>query len=68
MGENNTNLYLKQKNGFYLSWGWDYPKNFTVLTVDHQRTKVRAFFGYDRPNDGLPIVTYDDKESVPQHY
>ena len=67
-GQQWINLCLKQKNGFYLSWGWDYPKNFTVLTVDDQKNKIRAFFGYDRPNDGLPVVTYDDKVSFAQYY
>lgn len=35
---------------FHLSWGWDYPGDFTVLTVESfpaSGPRLKAFFGYD---------------------
>ncbi len=46
---------------FHLSWGWDYPGDFTVLTVESfpaSGPRLQAFFGYDHPNAKLPGTVY----------
>jgi hypothetical protein len=30
------------------------------MTVVNETTQDEAFFGYSRPNDGLPVVSYAD--------
>jgi len=38
--------------------GWNYDGDFTVMTVVHVPTQEVAYFGYDHPNAGLPVVQY----------
>ncbi|KAG4420520.1 hypothetical protein IFR04_006340 [Cadophora malorum] len=56
---------------FHLSWGWDYPGDFTVLTVESfpaSGPRLQAFFGYDHPNAKLPGTVYypDQGYNTPQ--
>ncbi|PMD64974.1 uncharacterized protein K444DRAFT_520347, partial [Hyaloscypha bicolor E] len=44
----------------HISWGWNYDGDFTVMTVVHVPTQEVAYFGYDHPNVGLPVVQYPD--------
>jgi hypothetical protein len=58
-------LPCKDAPGFHVSWGWDYPANFTVLTLESfpaSGPRQKTYFGYDHPNTGLPdTVYYPDK-------
>ncbi|PSS18826.1 hypothetical protein M430DRAFT_58917 [Amorphotheca resinae ATCC 22711] len=49
-----------QANNFAVSWGWNTQDDFTVLTLVNQTALQEAFFGYDHPNVGLPVVSYAD--------
>ncbi|KAH7393495.1 hypothetical protein BKA64DRAFT_89193 [Cadophora sp. MPI-SDFR-AT-0126] len=56
---------------YHLSWGWDYPGDFTVLTVESfpaSGPRLKAFFGYDHPNAKLPGTVYypDQGYNTPQ--
>ncbi|CZS93618.1 uncharacterized protein RAG0_03810 [Rhynchosporium agropyri] len=50
---------------FHVSWGWDYPGDFTVMTVESfpaSGPRQKVYFGYEHPNSGLPgTVYYPDK-------
>jgi len=51
-----------------LSWGYDGVKNFAVMTLVFKPNATRAFFGYDYPNVGLPVISYVEQAAVPLHF
>ncbi|KAK0099723.1 hypothetical protein ONS95_013383 [Cadophora gregata] len=56
---------------YHLSWGWDYPGDFTVLTVESfppSGPRQKVYFGYDHPNAKLPGTVYypDQGYNAPQ--
>jgi hypothetical protein len=55
-----TNARDKKTPIYEISWGWDYPSDFTVMTVVNETSQLEAFFGYNHPNVGLPVVEYPD--------
>jgi hypothetical protein len=52
--------FHKQSANWGISWGWDNPGDFTVMTVVNQPEQYEAFFGFSHPNAGLPVVFYPD--------
>lgn len=49
-----------QNPNWQISWGWNHPDDFTVMTAVNGPGQWEAFFGYNRPNEGLPFVRYPD--------
>ncbi|RDL32066.1 uncharacterized protein BP5553_09468 [Venustampulla echinocandica] len=50
----------RENSNWDISWGWNHPDDFTVMTVVNVAGQWEAFFGYNHPNAGLPVVRYAD--------
>ncbi|KUJ19725.1 uncharacterized protein LY89DRAFT_666584 [Mollisia scopiformis] len=48
----------EEDSNYHISWGWDYPGDFTVLTVVDEVRQLEAFFGYNAPNAVNPVASY----------
>ena len=51
---------MNQFPDWHISWGWNYPDNFAVMTVVFVPSQQVAWFGYNNPSDELPIQNYPD--------